>query len=182
VGPSPKHEIGGDLVEEAAGSGLDFGCVLGDSNFGKSPDLRRRPRDEAIPYALEVVPSKFPVVDEEAPLQEESESGSSDPDGTRWKISEDEEIFSPEDLAQEVTDLEWKHIDWAEGTKETLSGDFYRTRVRVVTDTNGYNPVSDFDPPWGRICSRSYSRQYDRADREVGGRRNGMVADRENNQ
>jgi hypothetical protein len=26
--------------------------------------------------------------------------------------------------------------------------------------TNGYNPVSDFDPPRGRICSRSYSRQY----------------------
>ena len=134
----PKHEIGGNLVEEAADSGLDFGCVLGDSNFGKSPELRRRLRDEAIPYALELVPSKFPVVDEEAPLQEESESGSSDPDETRWKISEDEEIFSPEDLAQEVedtdTDLEWEHIDWAEGTKETLSGDFYRTRVRVVTD------------------------------------------------
>ena len=134
----PKHEIGGNLVEEAADSGLDFGCVLGDSNFGKSPELRRGLRDEAISYALELVPSKFPVVDEEAPLQEESESGSSDPDETRWKISEDEEIFSPEDLAQEVedtdTDLEWEHIDWAEGTKETLSGDFYRTRVRVVTD------------------------------------------------
>jgi len=134
----PKHEIGGELVEEAADSGLNFGCVLGDSNFGKSTQLRRRLRNEAIPYALEVVPSKFPVVDEETPLQEESESGSSDPDETRWKISEDEEIFAPEDLAQEVenndTELEWEHIDWAEGTKETLSGEFYRTRVRVVTD------------------------------------------------
>ena len=134
----PKHAIGGDLVEEAADSGLDFGCVLGDSNFGKSPELRRRFRDRAIPYALEVVPSKFPVVDEGVPLQEESESGSDDPDETRWEISEDEEIFAPEDLAQEVedtdTELEWEHIDWAEGTKETLSGEFYRMRVRVVTD------------------------------------------------
>lgn len=133
-----KHEIGGDLVEEAADSGLDFGCVLGDSNFGKSPELRHRLRDQAVPYALELVPSRFPVVDEETPLQEESESGSDDPDETRWEISEDEEIFSPEDLAQEVedtdTDLEWEYIDWAEGTKETLSGEFYRTRVRVVTD------------------------------------------------
>ena len=33
--------------------------------------------------------------------------------------------------------------------------------VLAETDTNGYNPVSDFDPPRGRICSRSYSRQYD---------------------
>jgi len=76
-----KHEISGDLVEEAADSGLDFGCVLGDSNFGKSPKLRRRLRSQAIPYAVELVPSKFPVVDEETPLQEESESGSGDPDG-----------------------------------------------------------------------------------------------------
>jgi hypothetical protein len=133
-----KHEIGADLVEEAADSGLDFGYVLGDSNFGKSPKLRRRLRDKAIPYALEVVPSKFPVVDEDTPLQEESESGSDDPDKTRWVISDDAEIFSPEDLAQEVedtkTDLEWEFNEWAEGTKETLSGEFYRTRVRVVTD------------------------------------------------
>jgi|APHM01.1.fsa_nt_gi FOG: Transposase len=138
LGYKPKHEIGGDLVEAAANSDLDFGCVLGDSNFGKSPTLRRRLRKQTIPYALELVPSKFPVVTEETPLQEESESGSSDPDETHWEISDDAEIFSPEDLAQEVedknTDPEWEHLDWAEGTKETLSGDFYRKRVRVVTD------------------------------------------------
>jgi len=81
-----KHEIGSDLVEEAADSGLDFGCVLGDSNFGKLPELRHRLRSQAIPYALELVPSKLPVVDEETPLQEESESGSGYPDETRWEI------------------------------------------------------------------------------------------------
>lgn len=133
-----KHEIGGDLIEEAADSGLDVGCVLGDSNFGKAPTLRRRLRTNDAPYALEIVPSRFPVVDEETPLLEESESGSADPDETRWEISEDEEIFSPEDLAQQVEDdettLEWTYIEWAKGTKETLSSKFYRTRVRVVTD------------------------------------------------
>ena len=84
---------------------------------------------------MEIVPSKFPVVDEETPLQNKSELGSADPDETRWELSEDAEIFSPEDLAHEVensdTDPEWEHIDWAEGTKDTLSGDFYRTRVRI---------------------------------------------------
>lgn len=133
-----KHDIGGDLVEEAADSGLDFGCVLGDSNFGKAPGLRRRLRNRTIPYALEVVPSRFPVVDEQTPLLEAAESGAADPDEPRWKIAEDAEIFSPEDLAHQVetdeTELEWEYIEWAEGTKETLSGEFYRTRVRVVTD------------------------------------------------
>jgi len=71
LGYKPKHEIGANLVEEAVNSGLDFGCVLGDSNFGKSPVLRRRLRKQSIPYALELVPSKFPVVTEETPLQED---------------------------------------------------------------------------------------------------------------
>jgi SRSO17 transposase len=82
LGYKAKHEIGGDLIEEAVNSGLNFGCVLGDSNFGKSPALRRRLRKQSIPYALELVPSKFPVVNEETPLQEESESESPDPDET----------------------------------------------------------------------------------------------------
>jgi len=74
------------------------------------------------------------MVAAETPLGEESESGPSGPDETRWKISEDVDVFSPEDLARKVDDNEWESIDWAEGTKETLSGQFYRTRVRVVTD------------------------------------------------
>jgi SRSO17 transposase len=134
IGYQSKHDIAAELVEEAAESGLDFGCILGDSNFGKSTRLRGRLRELQIPYALEVVPSKFPVVDEETPLLEESESGPSGPDETRWTVPEDADVFSPEDLAQKVDNDEWESIDWAEGTKETLSGQFYRTRVRVVTD------------------------------------------------
>jgi hypothetical protein len=60
-----------------------------------------------------------------------------DPDETRWELSEDANmIFSPEDLTHEVedydNDLEWEDIDWAEGTKDMLSEDFYRTRVLVI--------------------------------------------------
>jgi len=57
-----KHDIAAELVEEAAESGFDFGCVLGDSNFGKSTKLRGRLRELQTPYALEVVPSKFPML------------------------------------------------------------------------------------------------------------------------
>ena len=74
------------------------------------------------------------MVAAKTPLGEESESGLSGPDETRWKISEDVDVFSPEDLAQKVDDDEWESIDWAEGTKEMLSGQFYHRRIRVVTD------------------------------------------------
>ena len=131
---SRKHDVAAELVEEAAESGLDFGCVLGDSNFGKSTKLRGRLRKLQTPYALEVVPSKFPMVVAGTPLGEESESGPSGPDETRWKISEDVDVFSVEGLAQKVDDDDWECIDWAEGTKETLSGQFYHRRIRVVTD------------------------------------------------
>jgi SRSO17 transposase len=141
IGYQSKHDIAADMVEEAAESGLDFGCILGDSNFGKSTKLRSRLRELQTPYALEVAPSKLPVVYEEIPLVTESESGPSGPDETRWEVPDDVDIFSPEDLAQEVDDddtsLGWKNIGWAEGTKETLSGQFFRMRVRVVTDREG---------------------------------------------
>jgi septum site-determining protein MinD len=39
------------------------------------------------------------------------------------------------------------------------------TVVAVRGDTNGYKPVSDLDPPRGRICSRSYSRQCEEGHR-----------------
>jgi SRSO17 transposase len=133
----PKHEIGGDLVEAAVESDLEFGCVLGDSNFGKSPTLRRRLRALDVPYALEVVPSKFPVVDAEAPLGEPAESGS-DTAEPRWEVPDDVTIFSPEAYAQAVADEDssedWTYLEWADGTKEPLSGKFSRRRVRVVTD------------------------------------------------
>jgi hypothetical protein len=56
-------------------------------------------------------------------------------------------------------------------TRSTVTtADEHRFQLDYVEDTaagtddqshtNGYNPVSDFDPPRGRICSRSYSRQY----------------------
>ncbi|MEF8782815.1 MAG: hypothetical protein V5A39_07425 [Haloarculaceae archaeon] len=40
------------------------------------------------------------------------------------------------------------------------------------THTDGYKPVNNFDPPWGRISSRSYSRQY-QPDDESGARQEG---------
>jgi hypothetical protein len=49
-------------------------------------------------------------------------------------MPEDADIFSPEDLSQSLDDDDWKHIVWAEETKETLNGQFFRTRVRIVTD------------------------------------------------
>jgi iron complex transport system substrate-binding protein len=30
-----------------------------------------------------------------------------------------------------------------------------------MTDSDGYKPVNNFDPPWGQISSRSYSHQYE---------------------
>jgi hypothetical protein len=49
-----------------------------------------------------------------------------------------------------------------------MQADESREPARIATwsDTVGYNPVSNFDPPWGRISSRRYSRQYDLPDRE----------------
>ena len=57
------------------------------------------------------------------------------------------------------------HLDIKRKRRDFLHklSNYYAREYKLlwVRDTNGYNPVSDFDPPRGRICSRSYSRQYE---------------------
>jgi hypothetical protein len=68
----------------------------------------------------------------------------------------------PDGVAHAV-DVDWqtKGIDRPSMTTFRITADGRLLEEEWHTDTNGYNPVSDFDPPWGRICSRSYSRQYE---------------------
>lgn len=42
--------------------------------------------------------------------------------------------MAPVELSVELDRKEWTEVTWAEGTKEPLSGRFFRTRVRVVED------------------------------------------------
>ncbi len=38
----------------------------------------------------------------------------------------------PEEIAEALGDNAWTEVTWNEGTKEALSGEFYRTRIREV--------------------------------------------------
>ena len=127
VAYQPKYDIALEQVERAIAAGVKHDCVVGDIGFGRPRAFREGLRELEEPYALEVEPGKFNVVPEDTEILE--------PDGQRKHpvYPEEVEAKTPDAIAAGVEASEaWTEVAWNEGSKETLSGEFYRTRVRVV--------------------------------------------------
>jgi SRSO17 transposase len=136
VGYLPKHDIAAGLIEQAIDARLDHACVVADSNFGRRTSFRERLRELGEPYVLEIDSGNPRVVPADT---EVLEPGPLDgPGGPRKHpmYPEDVTAETPEEVADAVGDREdWTSVTWNDGTKNELSGDFYRTRVRVVQST-----------------------------------------------
>lgn len=123
----PKHAIALEQVERAVAAGIEHDCVVGDIGFGRPKAFREGLRGLDEPYALEVEPAKVNFVPEETEILE--------PGGQRKHPAYPEDVAAKtaKEIAEDIEAAqEWTEIAWNEGTKETLSGEFYRTRVRVV--------------------------------------------------
>jgi SRSO17 transposase len=130
----PKHAIATDLVEETRNS-VDHACVIADSGFGRYKAFRKRLREISEPYVVEVRPSKTAVIPEDAPVESESPSPGSGPARTPPTVPKEIDLDRIDEIANDVDDAEaWEVIEWGKGSKEPLSGKFYRERVRAVTD------------------------------------------------
>jgi replicative DNA helicase Mcm len=94
-----------------------------------------------------------------------------------WKREAPEEMYRIRTASGNELEVTPSHplfvqsdCEWAPLRADELSeGNFIATPRRLLSaehtsldvDTDGYKPVNNFDPPWGRISSRSYSRQYE---------------------
>ena len=136
----PKYEIAVDLIDQAMAAGPDHACVVGDTGFGKYPAFRKKLRTRDKPYVLEVETSKFVVVPAETTvLKPGSTSGRGRP-RKHPAYLEETDAETPEQIADRLEKQGgekqdgWREVTWNEGTKGGLSGEFSRTRVRVVED------------------------------------------------
>lgn len=130
----PKHVIATDLVEDARDS-VDHACVVADAGFGRYNAFRQHLRELEEPYVVEVRPAKTAVVPADAPIESSGPSPGRGPARTPLTVSDEVELETIEEVATRATHTDaWKEIEWAEGSKKTLSGEFYRERVRAVTD------------------------------------------------
>ena len=123
-----KPEIALELIEQAVSTEIEHGCVVADRYFGEARSFRRKLRAISEPYVLEVSPTEFRAVPEDTDLIQPNAHPN------RKHAAHPEEVTSetPAEVAEALGDDAWTEITWNEGTKEPLSGEFYRTRVREV--------------------------------------------------
>jgi SRSO17 transposase len=137
VSYQPKYEIAVDLIEQAMAADPDHACVVGDTGFGKYPSFRKELRARNEPYVLEVETSKFVVVPEETTVLEPGSTSGRGRPRKHPAYPEEVDAATPEQIADRLEKQDdWREVTWNEGTKGELSGEFSRTRVRVVEDRN----------------------------------------------
>jgi SRSO17 transposase len=116
------------LLIDTSEAGVDHGCVVADRHFGEARSFRRKLRAIPEPYVVEVSPTEFRFVPEDTDLIQPDDH----PNRKHTAHSDDVSSELPEEVAEALGDDAWTEVTWNEGTKEALSGEFYRTRIREV--------------------------------------------------
>ena len=127
-----KPEIAVELLARAREASVPHACVGADSGYGELRSFRTQLREWNEPYILGVGPKDMHVIPESTPIEEVDRQSSIGRPPTEPRYPENVTPQSPTVLSDELDDEDWIEVTWAEGTKEPLSGRFFRTRVRVV--------------------------------------------------
>lgn len=126
-----KPEIAIDLIDRARKQKVNHVCTVADTGYGDDGEFRRELRQREEPYVLAVTPSEPLVIDASTPvISPEKSSGRGRP-RIHLTYLENVQSETPTMIAQRVKN--WIMVEWSEGTKGKLSGEFYREKVRVVS-------------------------------------------------
>lgn len=125
-----KPEIALDMIDRVLEQKVEHAVIVADAGYGDSGELRRALRERREPYVMGVTPSSVRIMDASIPLILPGPSQglgaprrfSTYPKGTVTEM--------PAEMAKKVR--RWTKVAWSEGTKGELSGEFFRTRVRVT--------------------------------------------------
>lgn len=132
----PKHVIAAELIEEAAPT-VSHVCIVADSGYGKRGPLRKHLRELDEPYVLEIESGRLHMLPEGTALLEPGPTPGRGPARQYPTIPETVTPRTAGEIAQDVDEEEnWTEVEWAEGSKGTLSGLFARKRVQVVKNVH----------------------------------------------
>jgi len=106
--------------------------VGADSGYGKYLSFRTQLREWNEPYILGIRPKTLPVIPESTPIEEPGRGSDRGRPPSEPRYPEDVISQSAVEICADLDDEDWREVTWAEGTKEPLTGRFFRTRVRVV--------------------------------------------------
>ena len=147
-----KPEMAIDMIDQARKANIPHFVTLADAGYGDDGDFRRALRERDEPYIVGVNPSSLRVIDAKAPLIAPRKSGKPGAPSTRLRHDEKTKRESPRQIAKHVP--EWEAVEWSEGTKGKLTGEFHRMRVRVTANGEATRYVTD-EEAWLLLERRS---------------------------
>lgn len=120
------------LLTRAREASVPHASVGADSGYGELRSLRKQLREWNEPYILGVGPKTLHVIPDSTQIEEPGRRSGIGRPPTEPRYPEDVTPQSPTEIAADLENDDWTEVTWTEGTKEPLSGRFFRTRVRVV--------------------------------------------------
>ncbi|MCU4753660.1 IS701 family transposase [Halobacteria archaeon AArc-curdl1] len=131
-----KQQIALELLARARKASVPHACVGADAGYSDVRSFRAQLREWNEPYILGVGSKELRVIPESTPIESPDRWSGRGRPPTEPRFPEGVKPQSPVEIAADLDDEDWTVITWAEGTKEPLSGRFFRTRVRIVTQVH----------------------------------------------
>jgi SRSO17 transposase len=119
-----KQEIAIEEIDRLIASGVRFGCVLADAEYGLSASFRQALCARGLRWAVGI-PQQLKLYPVDAALFSPV-AGRGRP---RWQYIPDKESVAAETMLAGAT---WRSLNWRRGTKGRLSASFAALRVRIA--------------------------------------------------
>lgn len=123
----PKWRIALDEIDRVLASGIRFGCVLADAEYGKAAEFRRGVAARQLAYAVGILPTQkvYPAnVTLTAPERKATGRPRKHPVPSAASVAAAELV--------EACPEAFRHVSWRVGTKGPLRAEFAALRVRVA--------------------------------------------------
>lgn len=119
-----KPEIALAEIDRVIGTGLCFGCVLGDAGYGSSPVFRQGLNERGLSWAVGIAGTQlvYPMTVRLRPSRTPTGRPSKHPVPNR----------PPRTAAATLDQQRWRRVTWRSGTKGPLSARFAAVRVCVA--------------------------------------------------
>jgi SRSO17 transposase len=127
-----KPQIALSQIEAAMKAGVARGVVLADAGYGVDGAFRARLTTLGLTYAVGVQPTLSIWPPGEEPLPAKPWSGKGRPP-SRVRRDDAHRPLSAKALALRLSAEAWRHVEWREGSNQTLSSRFAAIRLRPAS-------------------------------------------------
>lgn len=126
-----KGRLALELVDKARRHRIPHRAVLADIAYGHNGGFRAQLQAWNEPYVVGVKTGQLRVVPADTPIHPPGTWARRGRPRTRPWLPGHVRPRSPRELARRLPRSEWKTVQWGEGAKGTLEGEFARAKVRV---------------------------------------------------